>query len=153
MSAPTTREDVLGSLAKAVQTPALADAVKDLGNEILTGYDTTHTEFRFTRGPVTGVIAAQVIEPISGQRFLPGDVVASEAGVNVDGHDGWGMCFGTDRAAALALAVCDAEIARGTDWAAKVRELAARCARELADQRAREFERLRPSIVEFEEIS
>lgn len=153
MNPPETRGQILGELAKATQIQSLAEAVKELANRILTDYESSDIDLRITRGPTTGVVSAQVVDPLSRHRFLPGDILVSEAGVEVDGVVGWGMCFGDDRAGALAIAICDVEIARDQQFASEVRSLASECASARAKQRESDFEDLRPTIVEFEEIS
>jgi|GEM_PF-2513719 len=153
MNSPETRGQILGELAKAIQMQSQAEAVKELANKILADYESNDIDLRITRGPITGVVTAQVVDPLSRHRFLPGDILVSEAGVEVDGEVGWGMCFGNDRAGALAIAICDAEIARDRRFASEVRSLATECASARAKQRESDFENLRPTIVEFEEIS
>lgn len=128
---------------------SLADPVRlrDLADRCLAG-----TELTVVRGPETGTVATQVREPIAGARFLLTDVLVSSAEVTLDGTPGWGMRLGADRPAALAQAVCEAELARDGAYAAELRELCAEVATRRAVDRAAEWQRLTPTIVEFEEI-
>lgn len=142
------REDVLGLLARGDR-----QRLCELADTILSRHVGAGGAFSVTRDPVAGVLTTQVREPLAGQRFLLGDILVSQAEVSVGGVPGWGMCFGDDRASALALAICDAEIARAGELADEVRALARDTERALREQRAAEWERLRPTIVEFEEIS
>lgn len=110
-------------------------------------------ELQVTRPAETGSVVAQVREPIAGQRFILGDVVASTAEVVIDAEAGWAMRLGDDRQAALAQAVLDAEVLRGGPLAGRVRALAATVATRQRTRRADEWARLAPTIVEFEEIA
>lgn len=143
-----TRGDVLGLLARGDRA-----RIRALADEILHSHSEAGTDFHITRDPVTGVLSTQIREPLAQHRFLVGDIIASQAEVTVDGTPGWGMCLGEDRPTALALAICDAEVARETTAAERVRALAAQTAETLREQRAAEWDKLRPTIVEFEEIA
>lgn len=133
-----------GWLAEA--DPATLIAVAD---EIL---DSAEVEVEIVRGPEVGTVAAQVREPIAGTRFLLCDVLVSSAEVTIDGTPGWGMRLGADPAAALAQAVCEAELVRGGPRAQRLTELCADAAAVRRMERVAEWERLAPTIVEFEEI-
>lgn len=142
-----TREHLLGLLARSEPTSVVA-----LADDILAALD-DRSAFHLSQPPVTGVVSSQVREPLTRHRFLVGDVVATQAEVVLNGVPGWGMCIGSNKPFALALALCDAEIARDGGLAPRVRDHAARTEEALTQQRAEEFERLRPTIVEFEEIA
>lgn len=142
-----TREHLLGLLARSESTAVIA-----LADELLAALP-EHGLLHLSQPPVTGVVSTQVREPFAGHRFLVGDVVASQAEVLLAGEPGWGMCLGSDTAFALALAVLDAEIAREGGYAPRIREHARAVEKQLAEQRATEFEQLRDTIVEFEEIA
>lgn len=141
------REHLLGLLARSKPAPVVA-----LADDILAALD-DRSLFHLSQPPVTGVVSTQVREPLAGHRFLVGDVVATQAEVVLDGVPGWGMCVGADKPFALALALCDAEIARDGDLAPRIRDHAEHTDEALKKARAEEFERLRPTIVEFEEIA
>lgn len=117
------------------------------------------------RPPEVGCVATQVVDPVEGERFLLGDVLACQAEVSLAGVRGWAMRLGDDRAAVLAAAVCDAaaqidgaqidgaqiEGARaGTG--AEVDALCARVAARLAERDAAEWAALALTVVEFEEL-
>ncbi|AIT60941.1 phosphonate C-P lyase system protein PhnG [Corynebacterium doosanense] len=142
------REDVLGLLARGDR-----QRLCELADTILDQHVGAGGDFSVIRDPVAGVLTTQVREPLAGQRFLRGDILVSQAEVVLGGSAGWGMCFGDDRASALALAICDTEIARAGELADDVRALARETDRTLRERRAAERERLRPTIVEFEEIA
>lgn len=146
------REAILGYLARAGADTELLEELKALANDILVSALDNGERIDHTRGPITGLVSLQARDPISRTRFLPGDVLCTEAGVELNGTPGWGMCLGEDRSAALALALCDAETARQGAYAHRVAALATRCREALKNRRSAEFEDLRPSIVEFEEI-
>jgi len=98
------------------------------------------------RAPEVGCVSTQVVDPVVGERFLLGDVLACEAEVTLDGVRGWAMRVGDDRAAVLAAAVCDA--AGGPE----VDALCARTAARAAASDAAEWAELAPTVVEFEEL-
>ena len=100
--------------------------------------------------PRTGCVTAEVRDPILRERFLLGDVLACSAEIELDGVRGWAMRTGDDRAAVLAMAICDA--AGETPGAAAVEELCRRVAARLADREAAEWAELAPTVVEFEEL-
>ncbi|KAA9160281.1 phosphonate metabolism protein PhnG [Amycolatopsis acidicola] len=103
--------------------------------------------------PEVGTVSTQVREPVARERFLLGDVLACRAEVEVGGHRGWAMRLGDDRAAALAAAVLDAEVAGGRPKASEVDELCLRVARRKAEREEREWAELAPTVVEFEELT
>ena len=103
--------------------------------------------------PEVGCVAVQVREPVGRERFLLGDVLACRAEVELDGVRGWSMRLGDDRAAALAAAVCDAEVEAGRPAAAAVLELCRRVAARAAAAERAEWAALAPTVVAFEELT
>lgn len=103
--------------------------------------------------PEVGCVATQVSEPVAGERFLLGDVLACRAEVLLDGARGWAMRLGDDRAAVLAAAVCDAEVEAGRPRAGDVESLCDRAADAAAAADAAEWAELAPTVVEFEELT
>lgn len=103
--------------------------------------------------PETGCVAVQVREPIAHDRFYLGNVLTSHAEVRLSGTRGWAMRMGDDRAAVLAAAVCDAEVAADRPQAHRVRELCARVEVELDRADRDEWTHLAPTIVQFEELT
>jgi alpha-D-ribose 1-methylphosphonate 5-triphosphate synthase subunit PhnG len=108
---------------------------------------------RVLRAPEVGCVATQVTEPIAGERFLLGDVLAVQAEVELGGTRGWAMRLGDDRVAALAAAICDAEVQAGRPHAEDVLALCGRVADREAAADAAEWARLAPTVVEFEELT
>jgi alpha-D-ribose 1-methylphosphonate 5-triphosphate synthase subunit PhnG len=108
---------------------------------------------RVLRAPEVGCVATQVTEPIAGERFLLGDVLAVQAEVELGGARGWAMRLGDDRVAALAAAICDAEVQAGRPHAADVLALCGRVAAREAAADAAEWAQLAPTVVEFEELT
>ncbi len=138
-----TREDYAGllAIADAEELVALADA-------ILAG----PSELVVTRRPETGSVVLVAREPVCGHRFQLADLVVSTAEVELDGEAGWSMRPGSHRVAALAQAVCEAELARGGAHAHTVALLCEGADRSRREAREAEWARLRPTIVEFEEV-
>jgi alpha-D-ribose 1-methylphosphonate 5-triphosphate synthase subunit PhnG len=110
-------------------------------------------EPRVLRAPEVGCVATQVAEPIAGDRFLLGDVLAVQAEVELAGVRGWAMRLGDDRAAVLAAAICDAEVQAERPHTADVLALCARVAAREAAADATEWAQLAPTVVEFEELT
>lgn len=108
---------------------------------------------RVLRAPEAGCVATQVTEPIAGERFLLGDVLAVQTEVELGGARGWSMRLGDDRVAVLAAAICDAEVQAGRPHAADVLALCGRVAAREAAAEAAEWARLAPTVVEFEELT
>ncbi|OLS98702.1 phosphonate metabolism protein PhnG [Pseudonocardia sp. CNS-004] len=108
---------------------------------------------RVLRAPEVGCVATQVTEPIAADRFLLGDVLAVQAEVELGGARGWSMRLGDDRAAALAAAICDAEVQARRPRAADVADLCGRVAAREATADAQEWARIAPTVVEFEELT
>jgi len=139
-----TREErtALLALARSEELVGLADAC--LADSVVP---------RVLRAPEVGCVATQVREPIAGERFLLGDVLAVQAEVELGGARGWSMRLGDDRVAALAAAICDAEVAAGRTHAKDVLDLCGRVAAREAAAEAEEWARLAPTVVEFEELT
>ncbi|OZM76156.1 phosphonate C-P lyase system protein PhnG [Pseudonocardia sp. MH-G8] len=108
---------------------------------------------RVLRAPEVGCVATQVVEPVAGERFLLGDVLAVQAEVELAGGRGWSMRLGDDRAAVLAAAICDAEVQAGRPRADDVLALCARVAAREAATADDEWALLAPTVVEFEELT
>lgn len=123
------------AVAEPAELVALADELLARGGRL-----------EVVRAPTVGCVATQVVDPVQGERFLLGDVLACEAEVAFDGVRGWAMRLGDDRAAVLAAAVCDAE--GGPEVAA----LCVRVAARTAEADAAEWAELAPTVVEFEEL-
>lgn len=105
-----------------------------------------------TKPPKVGVIVAQVREPIAEQRFLLGDLLACQAEVERRGSYGWSARLGGDTLAVLSAAILAAEYAADGPRRAEIEVLVERTETTRRAERAAEWERLAPSIVEFEEI-
>lgn len=102
--------------------------------------------------PEVGSIAAQVREPIVGQRFLLGEVLACRAEVELDGRRGWAIRLDEDRPAVLAAAILDAAAQRHPVDYNRVDALCRRVAERIRAQEAAEWAELEPTIVHFEEL-
>ncbi|GAA5018639.1 phosphonate C-P lyase system protein PhnG [Actinopolymorpha pittospori] len=105
-----------------------------------------------TRPPTVGVVVTQVRDTVAEERFILGDVLVTQAEVQRRGTFGWSMRLGSDRVAALAGAILAAEWQAGGPRATEIEALADRTEDRRRVERAAEWERLTPSIVEFEEI-
>jgi len=103
--------------------------------------------------PEVGCVATQVREPIAGDRFLLGDVLACRTEVELGGARGWAMRLGDNRAAVLAAAICDAEVQAGRPRAGEVGALCRRVADRVTAEEAAEWAELAPTVVEFEELT
>lgn len=102
--------------------------------------------------PETGLVMLQVREPVCEERFHLGEVVVTRAEVSLAGGHGWSMRMGTDRVAALAAAVCDAVADADARLAAEVRELCVRTRESVTANTRAEWDELRPTEVDFEEM-
>lgn len=103
--------------------------------------------------PEVGCVATEVVDPVGAERFLLGDVLACRAEVELAGHRGWAMRLGGDRAAALAAAVCDAEVEAGRAQSGEIAALCRRVAEREAAAEAAEWAALAPTVVAFEELA
>jgi len=144
---------VTGRLERAQRCGLLAEADAEELRELADACLADGAEVRVLVAPEVGCISTQVREPVAGERFLIGDVLACRAEVGLAGHRGWAMRLGDDRAAVLAAAVLDAEAEAGRPMAAAVDELCHTVAHRLADRHDREWAELAPTIVEFEELT
>jgi alpha-D-ribose 1-methylphosphonate 5-triphosphate synthase subunit PhnG len=141
---PYTRERLVELLAAAPVSDLVSAADACLSDG---------AELTVLTSPEVGCVATQVREPIGHVRFFLGNVLACHAEVRVGTHRGWAMRMGDDRAAVLAAAVCDAEVAADRPHAGYVRELCARVEEELDAADRREWSRIAPTIVQFEELT
>ncbi|GBG37646.1 phosphonate C-P lyase system protein PhnG [Mycobacterium montefiorense] len=109
-------------------------------------------DVRVLVAPEVGLVSTQIREPVAGERFLLGDVLACRAEVELAGHRGWAMRVGDDRVAVLAAAVLDAEVEAGRPHAAEVDRLCCAVVARQAEQQHREWAELAPTVVEFEDL-
>jgi alpha-D-ribose 1-methylphosphonate 5-triphosphate synthase subunit PhnG len=103
-------------------------------------------------GPAIGTVALEVREPVLGQRFILGDVLVTSAEVEWRGKRGWATLLGRDRAAALAAAVCDAEVEAEGPLSAAVERLCADTEVALRAAAQEEESELAETVVRFEEL-
>lgn len=139
------RRAELLAVAEPDELCALADACLEDGAPV-----------RVLVAPEVGCVSTQVREPVAGERFLIGDVLACRAEVELAGQRGWAMRLGggeRDRAAVLAAALLDAEARAGRPRAGAVDALCATVARRQADALAGEWAELSATVVEFEELT
>lgn len=104
------------------------------------------------RGPEVGMVMLTVREPVARERFHLGEVLVTRAEVELDGARGWSLRPGDDRLAALAAAVCDAEVEAGRPRSADVVALCRLTERARAEADAAEWAELGPTAVSFEEL-
>jgi alpha-D-ribose 1-methylphosphonate 5-triphosphate synthase subunit PhnG len=102
--------------------------------------------------PTVGTIPFCVREPVVGERFVLADVLATHAEVEHRGQRGWAMRLGDARTAALAAAICDAELASGAGLAAEVDKLCRRTDRRRQAESAAEWAELSRTEVNFREL-
>jgi alpha-D-ribose 1-methylphosphonate 5-triphosphate synthase subunit PhnG len=102
--------------------------------------------------PTVGTIPFCVREPVVGERFVLADVLATHAEVEHRGQRGWAMRLGDARAAALAAAICDAELASGAGLAAEVDQLCRSTGRRRQEESAAEWAELSRTEVNFREL-
>jgi alpha-D-ribose 1-methylphosphonate 5-triphosphate synthase subunit PhnG len=74
------------------------------------------------REPATTLVMLPVQEPVRGTRFYIGELLATEAMVELNGARGIGVCMGEDSGKALAMAVIDAAFNAGLDECAWLKE-------------------------------
>ncbi|MEM8707140.1 MAG: phosphonate C-P lyase system protein PhnG [Actinomycetota bacterium] len=103
-------------------------------------------------GPDVGTIMLTMREPVETTRFHLGEVLVTRCQVEHRGVTSWAMRMGSDRASALAAAVCQAEVTAAGPAAASVDRLVAETRRQLDAERADEWHELEPTIVAFEEM-
>lgn len=103
-------------------------------------------------GPEVGVVALQVREPVVRERFHLGEVLVTQAEVDVDGTRGWAMRMGTDRVATLAAAVLDAVATRASSPPPEIEALCDTTEAALDAADAEEWAELAPTEVQFEEL-
>ncbi len=137
------REDRMALLAVAEPTELV-----ELADACLSDGATPHVLL----APEVGCVATQVAEPVAGERFLLGDVLACRAEVELGGARGWAMRLGDDRAAVLAAAICDAEVQARRPRATDVVAMCGRAAQRMAVAESAEWALLAPTVVEFEEL-
>ncbi|MEO1063268.1 MAG: phosphonate C-P lyase system protein PhnG [Actinomycetota bacterium] len=102
--------------------------------------------------PEVGMVMLPVREPVAHERFYLGEVLVTRAEVEIDGHRGWSMRMGDDRAATLAAAICDAVVESGGPEAADVVELCRWSAESAAAAERAEWAELSETEVTFEEL-
>jgi len=140
------REDICSILASSD-----AVSLETLINTLIAYGSITHVEM--IRPPSIGTVQMQVRDPICEERFIVGDALVTVAEVSVDGTLGWAMRLGSDANAAVAAAVADAHIARvGFEGAPELAELVLYTKTELKRADEQEWEEIRETIIDFEEL-
>ncbi|GAA5039648.1 phosphonate C-P lyase system protein PhnG [Actinopolymorpha pittospori] len=138
-----TREEICAELNQAESGDVIALAAACVAGD---------AALVITRPPTVGTVVTQVREPVAEQRFILADVLACQAEVTLHGHQGWAMRMGSDRMATLAAAICAAEFEANGPYAAEIVALCHAGRQRRKENRSAEWERLAPTIVEFEEI-
>jgi alpha-D-ribose 1-methylphosphonate 5-triphosphate synthase subunit PhnG len=97
----------------------------------------------------TGLVMLPMRDTAQGTHFHLGEVLMSEAHIRAHDHEGYGMRRGRDLEAAMAMAVVDLAVARGTDPDACAAFLTQEAARQtLAD--AETLRRIEATRVDME---
>lgn len=104
-------------------------------------------------GPEVGTVVLTVREPVESIRFHLGDVLVTRSEVQHRGARGWSMRMGSDRAACLAAAICDAEAEANGPGTNAIAELCHRTEQRLTFERQQEWAMLETTIVRFEEMT
>jgi alpha-D-ribose 1-methylphosphonate 5-triphosphate synthase subunit PhnG len=104
-------------------------------------------------GPEVGTVLMTVREPVEATRFHLGDVLVTRAEVEHRGSRGWAMRMGDDLAAALAAAICDAEVEANGPFCTDVDDLCRHTSAIRSIRRAAEWEELSATIVRFEDLA
>ena len=134
---------------------ALADRTDllDLADDLLGGrLRADHGDPDVHEPAEVGLVMMHVREPVAGTRFQLGEVVVSRAEVEWHGHVGWAMRLGTDRAAALSAALCDAAAEIDPVACRQVEELCLAVGARRRDEELREWSQLLTTRVAFEEL-
>jgi phosphonate C-P lyase system protein PhnG len=97
-----------------------------------------------------GRLALDVLDPTAVTRFQLADVLVVQATVVRGEILGWSMRLGDDSRAAIAGAVCDAELQARGPLAAEIVELCKSTAAQQSQRRASQMSRLRTTEVVFE---
>ncbi|WP_120003642.1 phosphonate C-P lyase system protein PhnG [Nesterenkonia muleiensis] len=131
---------------------AESQAVIEVADRIVAGAESDGVVVHVVKPPETGIVVAQIREPLAQKRFILADVQTVQAEVEIAGVRGWSMRMGSDRHAAMASAVCEAEYFRNGPHRGQVQDLAAKTLRAREQKRAQQWRSLVPTIVEFEEV-
>lgn len=141
-----TREQVAGLLARTD-----AAALVELADAIIEQLPSP-TDIRITRPPQVGAVQVHVREPLAGDRFILSDALACNVEIRLGDQPGFAVRLGEDTLAVTAQAICEAEYAAGRARADDVRALCEQTAARIEQARSQEWDDLRPTIVEFEEV-
>lgn len=63
--------------------------------------------------PAQQTLMVPVLDPVTKKKFYSGEVLITQAIVDIDGHKGWGMVMDKKADLALAVAICDAAFSAG----------------------------------------
>lgn len=137
-----------------VEALAIAEpkAVIEVADRIVQDAEDVGIAVHVIRPPEIGTVVAQIREPLAKKRFILADVQTVQAEVEIAGVRGWSMRMGSNRHAALASAVCEAEYFRNGPHSGQVQDLATKTLRAWEQERAEQWRSLVPTIVEFEEV-
>jgi alpha-D-ribose 1-methylphosphonate 5-triphosphate synthase subunit PhnG len=100
--------------------------------------------------PTVGMIMARAVDGARGERFNLAEVLVTEARVTLGGQQGWGMVVGRAPEHAVAIAVLDAGLEAGHAARGAIERELVELARTDEARLAREWARLAPTRVDFD---
>lgn len=90
--------------------------------------------------PAQQTLMVPVLDPVTKKKFYSGEILVTQAIVDIDGNKGWGMVMDKKADLALAVAICDAAYGAGikkdeiTSLAEKAGEILSRRLKEEAEK-------------------
>lgn len=108
--------------------------------------------FKILQPPTIGLLLVQARDPVGGQVFFLGDVLVTEARVELEGQPGYGLIHGREKAKALAVAVLDAAVVAKHSIIPEMEEALIKLEETQAEERRRRWQAVARTRVHFEEM-
>jgi alpha-D-ribose 1-methylphosphonate 5-triphosphate synthase subunit PhnG len=105
---------------------------------------------RLISGPRSGLLMLQLRESVAERRFYAGELLVTEARLELDGEFGFGMVLGANPRRALACALVDAALRRGGALADLLANEIERLGAQLHAEQRRLYQAATATRVEFE---
>ena len=102
--------------------------------------------------PAQQTLMVPVLDPVSKKKFYSGEILVTQAIVDIDGNKGWGMVMDKKADLALAVAICDAALAAGIK-VAEITAIAEKAAEKLNIKLKSEAEKTSSTKVSFDIMS
>lgn len=101
-------------------------------------------------GPRQGLVMLRVRETVASSQFNAGEILVTEVRLELDGQFGFGIVMGDSQRRAMAVALVDAALRKGTDLADELQSGLDELAQQLQQERERLYALVATTQVAFD---